>query len=71
MPIPLQFVSLYDDQEVFMWSNYQLNLGTDFLVDSKVERRRMQTASPAVPFVRVSQRKRVPTTNWLSTFITI
>ena len=31
----------------------------------------MQRAYTAVPFVRVSQRKRVPTTNWLSTFIMI
>ena len=28
----LQFVSLYDCQEIFMWSNCLLDLGTDFLV---------------------------------------
>ena len=30
MTIPLQFASLYDGQEVFMWSNCLLDLGTDF-----------------------------------------
>ena len=30
-----QFASLYDDQ-VFMWSDCSLNLGTDFLVGSMV-----------------------------------
>ena len=29
---PLQFVSLYDGQEVYVWSGCQLDLGTDFLV---------------------------------------
>ena len=32
MTIPLQFASLYDDQEVFVWSDCLLDLGTDFLV---------------------------------------
>ena len=32
MTIPLQFASLYDRQEVFVWSNCLLDLGTDFLV---------------------------------------
>ena len=32
MTIPLQFASLYDRQEVFVWSNCLLNLGMDFLV---------------------------------------
>ena len=32
MTIPLQFASLYDDQEIFMWFNCLLDLGTDFLV---------------------------------------
>ena len=27
MSIPLQFVSLHDDQEVFMWSDCLLDLG--------------------------------------------
>ena len=36
MTIPLQFVSLCDRQEVFMWSNYLLDLGTDFLVGNMV-----------------------------------
>ena len=31
MTIPLQFESLYDRQEVFLWSNCLLDLGTDFL----------------------------------------
>ena len=32
MSIPLQFASLYDGQEVFVWSDFLLDLGTDFLV---------------------------------------
>ena len=36
MSIPLQFVSLYDGQEVFVWSDFLLDLGTDFLVGSIV-----------------------------------
>ena len=36
MKIPLQFASLYNDQEVFMWSDYLLDLGTDFLVGNMV-----------------------------------
>ena len=32
MTILLQFASLYDLQEVFMWSSCLLDLGTDFLV---------------------------------------
>ena len=34
--ISLQFASLYDDQEVFVWSDCLLNLGTDFLVGNVV-----------------------------------
>ena len=36
MTIPLQFASLYDGQEVFVWSNGLLDLGTDFLVGNMV-----------------------------------
>ena len=32
MTIPLQFASLYDRQEIFVWSNCLLDLGMDFLV---------------------------------------
>ena len=32
MNIPLQFAPLYDGQEVFVWPDYLLDLGTDFLV---------------------------------------
>ena len=32
MIIALQFLSLYDGQEVFVWSDCLLDLGTDFLV---------------------------------------
>ena len=31
MTVPLQFASLYDRQEVFVWPNCLLDLGTDFL----------------------------------------
>ena len=36
MTIPLQFASLYDRQEVFVWCNCLLDLGTDFLVGNMV-----------------------------------
>ena len=36
MTIPLQFASLYDRQEVFVWYNCMLDLGTDFLVGNMV-----------------------------------
>ena len=36
MSIPLQFVSLYNVQEVFVWSHSLLDLGTDFLVGDMV-----------------------------------
>ena len=36
MTIPLQFASLYDGQEVFVWSDCLLDLGTDFLVGNMV-----------------------------------
>ena len=32
MSIPLQFASRYNDQEVFVWSDCLLDLGTDFLI---------------------------------------
>ena len=36
MTIPLQFASLYDGQEVFVWPDCLLDLGTDFLVGNMV-----------------------------------
>ena len=36
MTIPLQIASLYDGQEVFVWSACLLDLGTDFLVGNMV-----------------------------------
>ena len=36
MSIPLQFVSLYGGQEVFVWSNCLLGVGTDFLIGNMV-----------------------------------
>ena len=36
MAIPLQFASLYGGQEVFVWSSFLLNFGTDFLVGNMV-----------------------------------
>ena len=33
---PLQFASLYNGQEVFVLSDYLLDLGTDFLVGNMV-----------------------------------
>ena len=35
MTIPLQFVSLYDGQD-FVWSDWLLDLGTDYLVGNMV-----------------------------------
>ena len=34
--IPLQFVSLCDVQEIFVWTNCLLDLGTDFLIGNMV-----------------------------------
>ena len=34
--MPLQFASLYDRQEVFVWSNCLMDLGTDFVVGNMV-----------------------------------
>ena len=36
MTILLQFASLYDRQEVFVWSDCLLDFGTDFLIDDMV-----------------------------------
>ena len=36
MTIPLRFASLYDSQEVFVWTNCLLDLGTDCLVGNMV-----------------------------------
>ena len=36
MTITLQFASLYDRQGVFVWSNYLLDLGMDFLIGNMV-----------------------------------
>ena len=36
MTIPLQFASLYDGQEAFVWSDCLLDLGTDFLAGNMV-----------------------------------
>ena len=36
MTIPLQFASRYGGQEVFVWSDDLLDLGTDFLVGNMV-----------------------------------
>ena len=36
MTIPLQFVSPYNGQEVFVWSDCLLDLGTDFIVGNVI-----------------------------------
>ena len=36
MTIPLQFAFLYNGQEVFVWSDCLLDLGTDFLIGNIV-----------------------------------
>ena len=36
MTIPLQFASLYDSLEVFVWSDCLLDLGMDILVGNMV-----------------------------------
>ena len=36
MTIPLEFASLHDGQEVLVWSDCLLDLGTDFLVGNMV-----------------------------------
>ena len=36
MSMLLQFASFYNRQEVFVWSNCLLDLGTDFLIGNMV-----------------------------------
>ena len=36
MSISLQFASLYDGQEVFVWSDCLMDLGMDFLIENLV-----------------------------------
>ena len=36
MSTPLQFASLYNGQEVLVWSSGLLDLGTDFVVGSMI-----------------------------------
>ena len=36
MSITLQFASLYDGQEVFVWSDCLPDLGMDFLIDNMI-----------------------------------
>ena len=36
MTIPIQFASLYNGQEIFVWSNCLLELGMDFIVGNMV-----------------------------------
>ena len=47
MSIPLQFASLYDGQEVFVWSDCLLNLGTDFLVGNMMKISLSQVGMPS------------------------
>ena len=47
MTIPLQFASLYDGQEVFVWSDCLLNLGTGFLVGGRQRERRKRHVVPS------------------------
>ena len=50
MTLPMQFASLYDGQEVFVWSDSLLDLGTDFLVGNMVfvQRIRLKIAPKSV-----------------------
>ena len=50
MAIPLQLAPLYDGQEVFMWSDHQLDLGMDFLVGIMVFARDAQNIAVAPHF---------------------
>ena len=50
MTIPLQFASLCDGQEVFVWSDRLLDLGTDFLVDNMVFERDVLYLAVAIYF---------------------
>ena len=46
MNIPLQFASLNDGQEVFVWSDCLLDLGTDFLVGTTDDFAKFSPFSP-------------------------
>ena len=55
MTAPLQFASLYDGQEVFVWSDCLLDLGTDFLLSNMVFIRNLlpaQITTTSVPLQR-------------------
>ena len=48
MSIPLQFASLYDGHQVYVWSDCLLDLGTDFLVGNVVFVWDAQSLAPAL-----------------------
>ena len=48
--MPLQFESLYDRHEIFVWSNCLLDLGTDFLMGDMVFIRDAEDLSVAPHF---------------------
>ena len=48
MSIPLNFASLYDGQEVFVWSDCLLDLGTDFLLDLGTDLLKVMHTLPAM-----------------------
>ena len=49
MTIPLKFASLYDGQEVFVWSDCLLDLGTDFLAGKMAWRKVNDGQDPLYP----------------------
>ena len=66
MTIPVQFASLYDRQEVFVWSNCLLDLGTDYLVGnmfscySKLHMFQYYTRAPTSLLILPPQHWRMP-----------
>ena len=55
MAIPLQFASLYDRQEVFLWTDCLLDLGMDFLVGNMVFVRKRRLVIVLPPMLIVPQ----------------
>ena len=56
MSIPLQFASLYDGQEIFVWFNCLLNLDTGFIVGNVVSYYGINVLSTTQNHLRTSEK---------------
>ena len=62
MTIPLLFASLYDRQEILMWSNCLLDLGTDLLVGNSTTTPKCGTGDTEIedPHLLTTQNSKIP-----------